>query len=124
MQSLKLGEVGAEIELPTKSRSFGGERSQIIKKEGRSVNGTLHSDYSAYKRTFRIGWETITEDNKKVLEDVVKLQLTGVELNFIRTDKTGTPENISVSATLGGFGALNPRGEYFYYGTGLTLEER
>lgn len=123
-QSLKLGLSGSETELPEGSRIFSNESNELLKIEDRSVDGTLHTDFVAYKRTFAITWDVYTEETKLILEGHIKSQITnGSYLSFIKTDQSGTPETIVVSAELGDQGALVPKDVFYNYSTTITLRE-
>lgn len=121
--SLKLGLAGTETELPENSRIFSSESSELIKNEGRSVNGTLHTDFIGYKRTFIITWDVISEADKNSIETTIKEQLIGEFLSFIKTSEDGTPETIEVSGILGAFGALVPGVSFYNYQAAITLVE-
>lgn len=123
-QSLKLGLAGAETELPEGSRVFSNESNELLILEDRAVDGTLHTDFVAYKRTFVITWDVYSESTKLILEGYVKSQITnGSYLSFIKTSEDGTPETIEVSVSLGDQGALLPSNVFYNFGTTLTLKE-
>ena len=86
-QVIQLGLTGAETTLATESRSFDAFDNALISTEGRSADGTLHTDFIANKEGFVITYAVVTEANKDVITNIYKLQITNaVFLSFKQTD--------------------------------------
>ena len=124
MQILKLGLSGSEITLPTESRSFVSSDNVLISTEGRSADGTLHTDFTNTKEGFTIGYAVISEANKTIITDIYKLQITnGSFLSFIYTVQSGATVTKTVKMSPPSFGSIVIRDIYYHNGVTINLEE-
>lgn len=122
-QVLKLGLLGSETTLPDESRINEQGADTPFFNEARSANKTLHTDFIATKENHTISWEVISISDYDLVNNIIKLQYSGNELNFIYTDSIGTETNITARATVTNKGTLIQCGEYFYQGFSIFLEQ-
>ena len=124
MQSLKLGLIGSEVTLPTKSRTNNQGTPQQIYQQSQSINGTLNTDFVGIKEQWGIGWEILTETDRQSIRDIIDLQYNnGVHLNFIYTDEQGTETEKLVFAEIASKGTLLQRDFFYTASYGISLKE-
>lgn len=123
-QILQLGLSGSEVTLPTESRSFTGFDNALISTEGRSANGTLHTDFTNNKEGFTITYAVVTEANKDVITNIYKLQISnGSFLSFIYTIQSGAEVTRTVKMSAPSFGAVLVKDVWYHNGVTINLEE-
>jgi len=123
-QILQLGLSGSETTLPTESRSFTSFDNALISTEGRSADGTLHTDFTANKEAFTISYGVVTEANKDVITNIYKLQITnGTFLSFKYTIQSGATVTRTVKMSAPSFGAVLVKDVYYHNGVTINLEE-
>lgn len=125
LQTIKLGLVGSEVTLPTASRRFTSHSNQEFSVQGRSADGTLHTDFISRKRSWSISYNVISQATKDLLESIYQLQITnGSFLSLIITEDDGvTTHTYTVKLEALTFGSLVPKEEFHYNGVTLTLTE-
>ena len=124
MQTIQLGLSGSETTLPTESRSFTSFDNALISTEGRSADGTLHTDFTNNKEGFTIAYGVVTEANKTVITDIYKLQISnGSFLSFKYTTQSGATVSKTVKMSAPSFGAVVVRDTYYHNGVTISLEE-
>ena len=124
MQSLKLGLVGSEITLPTKSRTNNQGTPQQIYQQSQSINGTINTDFVGIKEQWNIGWEVLSETDRQTIRNIINLQYdNGSHLNFIYTDEEGTETEKLVFAEIVSKGALLQRDFFYTASYGISLKE-
>ena len=124
MQILKLGLIGLEQELPSKSRINGQGTPLQIYQQSQSINGTVNTDFIGIKESWAISWEVISETDRQFIRDIVNLQYdNGSHLNFIYTDEEGTENEKVVFAEIASKGELLQRDYFYTNGYGLVLKE-
>lgn len=123
-QILQLGLSGSEVTLPTESRSFTGFDNALISTEGRSANGTLHTDFTNNKEGFTITYAVVTEANKDVITNIYKLQISnGSFLSFIYTIQSGAEVTRTVKMSAPSFGPVVVKDVFYHNGVTINLEE-
>ena len=123
-QILQLGLSGSETTLPTESRSFTAFDNALISTEGRSADGTLHTDFTDNKEGFVIVYAVVTEANKDVITNIYKLQISnGTFLSFIYTIQSGATVNKTVKMSPPSFGAVVVKDIFYHNGVTINLEE-
>jgi len=123
-QILQLGLSGSEVTLPTESRSFNSFDNALISTEGRSADGTLHTDFTNNKEGFSISYAVVTEANKDMITNLYKLQITnGSFLSFIYTIQSGATVSKTVKMSAPSFGAVLVKDVYYHNGVTISLEE-
>lgn len=123
-QTLKLGLSGFETELPILSRVNTGYSNELIKVSATAVSGKLHEDFTARRRVWTITWDVNTQETETILNNYVDLQIiNNTHLSFIKSDKDGTLETITVSVEVPSFGTLLPSGEFYNFGCAIVLTE-
>ncbi len=125
MQTLKLGNLGSEVELPVKSRINNQGIREQIKSDVRAIDGTLNVAYTGFKRNWNISWDVISEADQKIVEDIVTLQYTGADqqLHLVVSDQSGVEENICVHVEELQLGALIARDVYYTQGYAIGVKE-
>ena len=124
MQTIQLGLSGSETTLPTESRSFTSFDNALISTEGRSADGTLHTDFTNNKEGYTIAYAVVTEANKTVITDIYKLQISnGSFLSFKYTTQSGATVTKTVKMSAPSFGSTVIRDIYYHNGVTISLEE-
>ena len=124
MQILKLGLIGSEVLLPTKSRVNNQGTPLQIYQQSQSINGTLNTDFVGIKETWDIAWEVISETDRQSIRDIINLQYNnGSHLNFIYTDEEGTETEKLVFAEIVSKGTLLQRDFFYTASYGISLKE-
>ena len=124
MQTIQLGLSGSEVTLPTESRAFTSFDNALISTEGRSADGTLHTDFTNNKEGYTIAYGVVTEANKDVLTNIYKLQITnGSFLSFKYTIQSGATVTKTVKMSAPSFGAVLVKDVYYHNGVTINLEE-
>ena len=121
-QSIKIGEAGSEVELPSPSRVNNQGNPDFLSTDSRSINGTLNTAYIAKKKNWGIGWDVISEANQKIVDDIIDLQFTKGHLNMIITTQTGS-ENYTVKVSPVSLGALIPRDIFYSSAYAISIVE-
>ena len=112
-QIIKLGLPGIEIELETLSRSFEEYGNTLKSLDGRTVDGTLHTDFVNNKRTYTITYTVLSEENKDKLTNIYLSQIEeNSYLNIIYSEQDGEVGKATVKMEAPVFGAIISKGEY------------
>ena len=123
-QVIQLGLTGAETTLATESRSFDAFDNALISTEGRSADGTLHTDFIANKEGFVITYAVVTEANKDVITNIYKLQITNaVFLSFKYTIQSGATVTRTVKMSPPSFGPVLVKDVWYHNGVTINLEQ-
>ena len=123
-QIIQLGLAGSEVTLPTDSRSFTSFDNALISTEGRSADGTLHTDFTNSKEGFTIVYGVVSEANKTVITDIFKLQITnGSFLSFKYTIQSGATVTRTVKMSAPSFGSVLVKDIYYHNGVTINLEQ-
>ncbi len=123
MQSVKIGELNSEIELPLKSRVNTQGAPTFMTTDSRSINGTLNTSYIACKENWGFSWEVITEANQTIVENIIKLQFTKGHLNMKITNEAGSVKDYTVKVSPMAKGTLIARDKFFTQGYGIEVVE-
>lgn len=125
LQTLRLGAPGSEQTLPTASRRFTSHGSEEFAVQGRSADGTLHTDFISRKRSWVISYNVVSQDTKDLLESIYDTQIsTGNFLSFILTQDDGTTTEVyTVKMEPLSFGVLVPKDPFYYNGVTVALSE-
>ncbi|MCK4816791.1 hypothetical protein KA005_13560, partial [bacterium] len=114
-QVLQLGLSGAETTLPTDSRSFVNFDNALISTDGRSADGTMHTDFINSKEAFTIVYAVVSEANKDIITDIFKLQITNATfLSFKYTIQSGATVTRTVKMSAPSFGAVLVKDVYYH----------
>ncbi|MCP4988498.1 MAG: hypothetical protein GY928_21340 [Colwellia sp.] len=120
----KLGILGSEIDLPTKSRTISTMRRDVKKIELESVNATPTTQYIATKRKLDINYEIINESDKASILAIEDSQYTQKSrLNYIYNSESGQLHNMTVRMTTASAGNRIQRDKYFEAAIGMELKE-
>jgi hypothetical protein len=117
----KLGLTGSEIDLPKESRTQSSINRVVKELESESANATLHTQYIANKDRMAISYEIISEENRKIIQDIEALQWqNNARLNYIYNEESGNliTKTVKATVTTGGNKLQKDR----YFDTGLTIE--
>lgn len=125
IQTIKIGNLGSETELPKKSRVNNQGIREQIKSDVRSIDGTLNVAYTGVKRSWNISWNVISESDQKAVEAIVDLQYTGLnqQLCMIISNQSGVEETICVHVEELQLGALIQRDVYYNSGYAIGVKE-
>ncbi len=120
----KLGILGSEMDLPTKSRTISTMRRDVKKIELESVNATPTTQYIATKRKLDINYEIINESDKASILAIEDSQYTQKSrLNYIYNSESGQLHNMTVRMTTASAGNRIQRDKYFEAAIGMELKE-
>ena len=124
MQVLQLGLSGSEVTLPTESRSNEAFGNALISSDGRSANGTLHTDFINSKESYIINYGVVTEANKDVITNIFKLQISEPAfLSFKFTIQSGATVTRTVKMLAPSFGPIVVKDIYYSNGVTINLEQ-
>jgi len=123
-QVIQLGLSGSETTLPTDSRSFTSFDNALISSEGRSADGTLHTDFTNSKEAYIIIYSVVTEANKDVITNIFKLQISNATfLSFKYTIQSGATVTRTVKMSAPSFGAVVVKDVFYHNGVTINLEQ-
>ena len=123
-QVIQLGLSGAETTLPTDSRSFTAFDNALISSEGRSADGTMHTDFINSKEAYAIVYGVVTEANKDVITNIFKLQISEPAfLSFKYTIQSGATVTRTVKMSAPSFGAVVVKDVFYHNGITINLEQ-
>jgi len=125
IQTIKLGNLGSETELPRASRVNNQGVREQIKSDVRAIDGTLNVAYTGVKRGWNISWDKISETDQKAVETIVDIQYTGLDqqLYIIISNQSGVEETICVHVEELQLGALIQRDVYYNSGYAIGVKE-
>ncbi len=123
-QVIQLGLAGSEVTLPTESRSFDAFDNALISTEGRSADGTLHTDFIANKEGFVLNYAVYTEATKDIILNIYKLQISNATfLSFKYTIQSGATVTRTVKMAPPSFGAVLVKDVWYHNGVSINLEQ-
>jgi len=117
---IKLGLLASQIDLDKRSLTLDGVDSLDNNSSSRSVDNTLHVDFTPIKKSFGLSYDIVTKDYyETTLIGLYDVQGTG-NGNLVYTKGSDSWE---VYMSPLSHGAILAKDEEFYYGVNITLEE-
>ena len=124
LQVLQLGASGSEVTLPSESRTVDEILYQEFVFEGRSANGTLHTDFNNYKLGWSISYGVLDQADLDTIKGLYELQFSSDSfLSFIYSDKSGSTTTKTVRMEPLSWANAAYLDDWYYNGVVITLRE-
>lgn len=124
IQTIAIGLVGAEVAIPTVSRSLSTFNFETVSISGRAADGTLHEDFISVKRQWTISYNVLSEADRETIFNIYNLQFTNSSfLSATFTDAVGAEDGFIVRMSAPQSGPLIQRDVYYYSAVSFDLQE-